>query len=232
MVARGDLGVELPLERIPGIQKRIINRCHYEGKVSIIATEMMSTMENKTRPSRAEVNDVANAVLDGVDAVMLSGETTIGKYPVLTLTMMSKIIEATEEDLNYYEFLDKTMRSEKQNITGQIAYNVVESANRLKVKLIITPTMSGYTAKKISRFRPTCPIIALCPDESTVKNMNMYYGIYPVLIKEIKTFDGIMKKAKECASKYNVSKNDLIIVTGGYPFNEVKHTNFMKIEEI
>jgi len=232
MIARGDLGVELPLERIPGIQKRIINKCHLEGKVSIVATEMMSSMENNSRPSRAEVNDIATAVLEGVDAVMLSGETTIGKYPVLTLSMMSKIIEATEEDLNYYEFLDRTMRSEKQNVTGQIAYNVVESANRLKTKMIVAPTISGYTAKKISRFRPTCPIIALCPDINTVKSLNIYYGVYPVLINEIKTFDGIMKKAKECALKYEINKNDLIIVTGGYPFSEVKHTNFMKIEEI
>ena len=232
MVARGDLGVEIPLERVPGIQKQIINKCHTEGKFSIVATEMMSSMETTSRPSRAEVSDVANAVLDGVDVVMLSGETTIGKYPVETLTTMAKIIEATEQDVNYYDFLDRTMRTEKQDITGTIAYSVVESANRLRAKMIMAPTMSGYTAKKISRFRPICPIIALSPDEKTVKNLSIYYGVYPVLIGDIKTFDKMMQKVKETAQKLGLEKTDKIIVTGGYPFNEVKHTNFMKIEEI
>ena len=232
MVARGDLGVEIPLERVPGIQKQIINKCHTEGKFSIVATEMMSSMETTSRPSRAEVSDVANAVLDGVDVVMLSGETTVGKYPVETLTTMAKIIAATEQDVNYYDFLDRTMRTEKQDITGTIAYSVVESANRLRAKMIMAPTMSGYTAKKISRFRPICPIIALSPDEKTVKNLSIYYGVYPVLIGDIKTFDKMMQKVKETAQKLGLEKTDKIIVTGGYPFNEVKHTNFMKIEEI
>lgn len=232
MVARGDLGVEIPLERVPGIQKQIINKCHTEGKFSIVATEMMSSMETTSRPSRAEVSDVANAVLDGVDVVMLSGETTVGKYPVETLNTMAKIIEATEQDVNYYDFLDRTMRTEKQDITGTIAYSVVESANRLRAKMIMAPTMSGYTAKKISRFRPICPIIALSPDEKTVKNLSIYYGVYPVLIGDIKTFDKMMQKVKETAQKLGLEKTDKIIVTGGYPFNEVKHTNFMKIEEI
>lgn len=232
MVARGDLGVEIPFERVPGIQKTIINKCHREGKVSIVATEMMSSMENNVRPSRAEVNDVATAVLDGVDCVLLSGETTVGKYPVLTLSMMSKILEATELDLDYYDFLDRTMRTEKQNITGTIAYSVVESADKLKAKFIVAPTMRGYTAEKISRFRPICPIIALSPDVNTVKRLNLYYGIYPILVNEIKTFDDMMKKAKECAVKYKANEKDVIIITGGYPFNEKKNTNFMKIEEI
>lgn len=232
MVARGDLGVEIPMERVPGVQKSILNKCHIEGKSSIIATEMMSSMETSIRPSRAEVSDVANAVLDGVDVVMLSGETTIGKYPVETLATMAKIVEASEDDVNYYDFLDRTMRTEKQDITGSIAYNVVDSANRLKIKLIMTPTMTGYTARKISRFRPISPIIALCPDERIVKNLSLYYGVYPVLIGDIKSFDKMMAKVREVAIKMGLEGMDKIIVTGGYPFNEVKHTNFMKIEEI
>lgn len=232
MVARGDLGVEIPLERVPGIQKKIISKCHTEGKFSIVATEMMASMEEASRPSRAEVSDVANAVLDGVDVVMLSGETTVGKYPVETLSTMKRIIEETEKNVNYYDFLDRTMRTERQDITGTIAYSVVESANRLKTNMILTPTMSGYTAKKISRFRPICPIIALSPDEKTVKNLSIYYGVYPILIGDIKTFDKMMSKAKEIAIKYGLKDGDKFIITGGYPFNEVKHTNFMKIEEI
>lgn len=232
MIARGDLGVEIPLERVPGVQKTIINKCHIEGKFSIVATEMMSSMETSSRPTRAEVSDIANAVLEGVDAVMLSGETTIGLYPVETLETMSKIIEITEQDVNYYDFLDRTMRTEKQDTTGTIAYSVVESASRLKIKLIMTPTISGYTSKKISRFRPACPIVALSPDEKTIKNLTIYYGVYPILIDEIKTFDKMMEKSREEAIKLGLEKNDKIIVTGGYPFKEIRHTNFMKIEEI
>lgn len=231
MIARGDLGVEIPLERVPGIQKQIISKCHRAGKVSIVSAEMLMTMENSSRPSRAEVSDVANAVLDGVDVVMLSGETTIGRYPVITINTMTRIIESAEQESDYYEFLDRTMRTEKQDISGNISYSTVDCANRLKCRLIMVPTMTGYTAKKISRFRPISPIIALTPNPEVVKELTMYYGIYPVLIGEIKTFDKMMKLVKEEAIHYG-AKGGTVIVTGGYPFSEVKHTNFMKIEEI
>ena len=233
IVARGDLGVELPMERVPKIQKMIINKCHIEGKISIVATELLSSMENIVRPTRAEVSDIATAVLEGTDAVMLSGETTIGTYPVETLETMSKIMEATEQDQNYYEFLDTTMRSEKQDITGSVAYSAVECAIRLKCKAIVTPTISGYTARKISRFRPSCPIIAITPDINVVKNLSLYYGIYPVLENDVNSFDKIMKTSKEKAKNtLKLDERDKIIITGGYPFKEVKHTNFMKIEEV
>lgn len=233
MVARGDLGVELPMERIPRIQKMIINKCHIEGKISIVATELLSSMENIVRPTRAEVADIANAVLEGTDAVMLSGETTIGNYPIQTMDVMSKIIESTEQDQNYYEFLDTSMRSEKQDITGSVAYSAVECAIRLKCKAIVTPTISGYTARKISRFRPNCPIIAITPDINVVKNLSLYYGIYPVLEHDVNSFDKIMKISKEKAKNIlKLEERDKIIITGGYPFKEVKHTNFMKIEEV
>ena len=233
IVARGDLGVELPMERVPKIQKMIINKCHIEGKISIVATELLSSMENIVRPTRAEVSDIATAVLEGTDAVMLSGETTIGTYPVETLETMSKIMEATEQDQNYYEFLDTTMRSEKQDITGSVAYSAVECAIRLKCKAIVTPTISGYTARKISRFRPSCPIIAITPDINVVKNLSLYYGIYPVLENDVNSFDKIMKTSKEKAKNtLKLEERDKIIITGGYPFKEVKHTNFMKIEEV
>ena len=233
IVARGDLGVELPMERLPKIQKMIINKCHIAGKISVVATELLSSMENVTRPTRAEVADIANAVLEGTDAVMLSGETTIGNYPVQSLEIMSKIIEETEVDQNYYEFLDTTMRTEKQDITGSVAYSAVECAIRLKCKAIVTPTISGYTARKISRFRPNCPIVAITPDINVVKNLKLYYGIYPVLESDINSFDKIMKISKEKAKNIlKLEEKDKIIITGGYPFKEVKHTNFMKIEEV
>lgn len=233
MIARGDLGIEIPLERVPSIQRMIINKCHLQSKISIVGTEMLSSMEETVKPTRAEVNDVASSVMDGVDVVLLAGETTIGKYPVGTLSMMYKIIEASEKDMNYYELLDRARRTEKQDTTGSIAYSVVECAENLNCICIVTPTMSGYTARKISRFRPTCPIIALTPNEETAKSLAIYYGIYPVLMDETKSFDAMLNLAKNITKKMiNHDSGDKIIVTGGYPFKEVKHTNFMKIEEL
>lgn len=233
MISRSDLGVEIPIERIPGIQKSVINKCHLQGKVSIVATEMLSTLEQEVKPLGSEVSDIANAIVDGVDAIMLTGETTKGKYPVSTISMMNKIIETSENDINYHELLDKAMRTEKQDITGGVAYSVVECATRLKCVAIVTPTMSGYTAKKISRFRPNCPIIALTPDILTARMLGLYYGIYPILIDETKSFDMMLKLSKNSVIKnINYEQGDKIIITGGYPFKEVKHTNFMKIEEL
>ena len=233
MVARGDLGAELPAERIPGIQKMIINKCHRLGKISIVATEMLASMENSSIPTRAEVSDVANAVLDGADAVMLSGETTVGKFPVETVLMMDKIIESSEQDINYLEFLDSAMRSEKQDITGLISYSVAECSMRLKSVAIVAPTVSGYTARKMSRFRPICPIIAISPNKETVKSLALSFGVHAILVDELSSFDKIMKLALEVAQKkVGAVAGDKVIITGGYPFKLATHTNFMRIEEL
>ena len=233
MVARGDLGVEIPLERVPGVTKMVISKCHSAGKLSIIATDLMSSMEYSMEPTRAEVSDVANAVLDGVDAIVLTGETTMGLYPVETVSMMEKIIESTEVDINYYELLDKAMRTEKQDITGALAYSVVECADRLKTRAIVIPTMTGKTVKKISRFRPSCPIIALSPHEDVLKELSMYFGVYAYPMKEVKSFDKLIETARKVmVSKVALKPFDKFIVTGGYPLGETSHTNFMKIEEL
>ena len=233
MVARGDLSVELPMERIPGIQKQIINKCHMHGKVSIVATEMMSSMELVNRPTKAEVSDIANAVLDGADAVMLSGETTIGKYPIETVEIMEKIIKSAEKDLDYMDFLDKAVRTENHDITGMIAYSVAMSANRLRCRAIITPTISGYTARKLSRFKPSAIIIAACPNKLTLRSMSLRFGVLGVYIDELNSFEDIIKKSQIIAYKLiNAHPGDKVIITGGYPFKNKKHTNFMKIEEL
>ncbi|MDD3392865.1 MAG: pyruvate kinase [Bacilli bacterium] len=233
MVARGDLGVEVPIERVPGIQKKIINKCHAFGKISIVATEMISSMEKSVRPTRAEVSDIANAVLDGTDAVMLSGETTIGNYPVETLSTMDKIISSAEEDINYLDFLSRAMQSETQDITGFISYSVSECASRLKCKTIVIPTLSGYTARKVSHFRPYCPVLALSPDPQVIKSLSLHFGVSGYVIPELKSFDEIIEKSKILAErKFNLGPGDSIIITGGYPLKKVKHTNFMKIEEL
>ena len=211
----------------------IINKCHTNGKISIVATEMMSSMTREMRPTRAEVSDVANAVLDGADAVMLSGETTIGAHPVETLVMMSKILASTEENIDYLDFLDKARRTEKENITGIIAYSVTEAANRLHTKAIVTPTLSGMTAKKISRFRPKCLILATSPSVKTIKSLNLNFGVVPVYINELNSLDKIMSKVTKIASeKFNLKANDKIIITGSYPFKEHNETNFMQIAKI
>lgn len=233
MVARGDLGVEIPMERVPGIQKAIITKCHLAGKVSIVATEMMSSMEEDIIPTRAEVSDVANAVLDGTDAVMLSGETTTGMYPVETVTMMNKIIENAELDVDYLGFMDRAMRTETKDITGMLAHSVAYNSAVLDCKAIFAPTISGYTARKISRFRPRCTIIAATPDPEAARALALNFGVQAILIGELKTFERIIEVSKKLSKDFlDLKDKDKIIITGGYPFKEVKHTNFMKIEEI
>ena len=233
IVARGDLGVEVPLERVPSIQKSIIRKSHLAGKVSFVTTELLSSMENLIKPTRSEVSDVANAVLDGVDGVILTNETADGKYPIESIKMMEKIIESAEMDIDYLELTDKAMRTEKQDVTGLVAYNVTQTANRLKAKAIIVPTMSGYTAIKVSRFRPTCPIIAVSPNIDTVKSLALYFGVMPILIDELNSFDKIIEKSKKLTKEViKIEPGDKIILTGGYPFNKIKHTNFMEIEEL
>lgn len=233
LVARGDLGVQVEIERVPGIQKNLLSKCHDAGKISIVATEMLSSMEEHSTPTRAEVSDVANAVLDGADAVMLTGETTVGAYPVETLTVLSKILASAEEDINSLELMDRAIRTENKDTTGMISYSVAQTANYLKCKAIFAPTMSGYTARKISRFRPPCLIIAASPNIETVKSLQLHFGIYPVLISELKTFDRIVEVSKKLTKDViEIKEGDKIIVTGGYPFKDVKTTNFMKIEEL
>ena len=233
MVARGDLGVEIPMEKVPSMQKKIINLCHNYGKICIVATEMLSTMEETCRPTRAEVSDVYNAVIDGADAVMLSGETTIGKYPVETVSIMEKILNEAESSIDYSNFFNKALDTEEDDIAGLIAFNVAESAFKLSCKAIITPTMSGLTAKKISRYRPNCPIIAVSPDPDTVKSLMLNFGVIPLLIDDLNSLDKIIAKSTEEAKKIlNLCEGDRVVITGGYPFKDSKYTNFMKIEEL
>lgn len=232
-IARGTLGIELPMERVPGIQKSIINKCHLAGKISLVSTEMMTSMENDLIPTRAEVSDVANAVLDGCDAVILTGETMLGKHPVETIEMMGKIISTAEQDIDYLGFMDRAVRTEAKDTTGMISHSVSYNSHVLNCKAIVAPTMSGYTARKISRFRPKCPIIALSPDLLVCRSLALNFGICPVKIGEVKTLDKIIDLSKKIADEYlDINSGDKLIITGGYPFKEVKHTNFMKIEEI
>lgn len=230
MVARGDLGVEVPMEQLPSIQKKLVSLANKFGKICIVATEMLASMEFSPRPTRAEVSDVANAILDGTDAIMLSGETASGEFPVETVSIMSKIAQETEQR---FEPARINFDSEIPSITKVIANSVVEAANKLHSKNIVASTTSGSTARLVSKYRPNCIIIATSQNERTVRSLVLNYGIEPVLVPEFDNTDDIVENAIEVSKRVNhLKKDDTIIITGGFPNNNVKHTNFMKIEKI
>lgn len=233
MIARGDLGVEIDLESIPGIQKKIIKTASQCNKFTIVATEMLASMQTQSAPTRAEVSDIANAVLDGVDAVMLSAETAIGDYPTLSVLTMKKIIEPAEKSIDYNAVLKDYIRLEEEDITSCIAYSVVDCANRLNAKAIVISTISGYTAKQVSHFRAACPVIVTSPDEKTVLSLSLNWGITPVLVPFFISTDEVIDNAIEITkNQIDLNDNDNIIITGGLPLSSAKNTNFMKVETI
>lgn len=231
MVARGDLGVEVPMQELPILQKMIIEKCREYGKICIVATEMLASMYTNARPTRAEVSDIANAVLDGTDAVMLSGETTIGKHPVEAVKYMADICENAEKYYNY-DYIFNSVR--KKDITETIAKSVIDSSNMLDVKVIVVCTMSGYSAKTISNLKPEPLILATCPTEEIARSLSLNWGVYPCLVPIFDSTDEIVTSAKEQAHKFTkLHEKDTIIITGGFTNNsKTRATNFMKIEEI
>ena len=231
MVARGDLGTEVPSEMVPIYQKQMINTCRRLGKISIVATEMLETMMDNIRPKRAETSDIANAVLDGTDAVMLSGETTVGKHPIETVAAMANICETTEKYASFdYAFDIESL----DNITKSIASNVVLSTDALGAKLICAATISGRTARVISNLKPDAPILALCTDEKTGRRLALNWGVYAGTLPFLETTDEVLTQSVEKAKEFmELNEGDLIVITGGFPNTETKRiTNLMKIEEI
>jgi len=228
MVARGDLGVEVPLHMLPIYQKRIVERARKFGKICVVATEMLESMKKSARPTRAEVSDVANAVLDGTDAVMLSGETTVGKYPTSTVAYMAQICENAEKFATCH--FDYSMTDD---ISGAIAKSVVTSSETLNVEVIFAATMSGYTARQISNLRPKCDIIAGCPTEEVRRSLALNYGVTSILIKDCASIEEMVEVSVEESKKVkNLNTNDLVILTGGFPRNGENHTNLMRITKI
>lgn len=230
MIGRGDLGTEIPSEEVPHAQKLMIRICREMGKVVITATEMLETMMENSRPKRAETSDIANAVLDGTDAVMLSGETTVGKHPVETVRAMANICEVAEK---YAEF-DYITGREVNTVPGAIAEGVVESSNRLGAKLICAATISGKTAAIISNLKPKAPILALCPDEKTGRRLALNWGVYPADLKVCNSTDEVLNLSVERAKEFmDLEEGDKLIITGGFPnTDENRTTNLMKIEVI
>lgn len=233
MVARGDLGVEIPLEQLPCVQKKIIKETRKKNKICIVSTEMLSSMENKIRPTRAEVSDVSNSVIDGVDAVMLSAETAVGIYPVESVKMMTSIIKETEKSLDYHKFLEEKYTEKTTDATLVLAYTAADAANMLKVRAIVVSSISGITARKVSIFRPYSPIIVTTPYKDVATSLSLNYGVIPVVVKEINSTDEIIESAKEVVKKLiDINEEDKIIITGGFPIKNSRNTNFIKIEEM
>ena len=238
MVARGDMGVEIPAEKVPHIQKLIIKKCNKACKPVITATQMLDSMIRNPRPTRAEVTDVANAVYDGTDAVMLSGETAQGKYPVEALQMMVHIIENTEQHLDYDMILDKAGDHLKRGISSAIGYSSVLAAANLKAKAIITPTVSGATARVMSNLKPIQPIIGVTPSERALRRMSIYWGVQALKSMECHTTDDICSEAIEISKvKRCVETGDVVVLTAGIPALDVNAacegiSNMMRIATI
>ena len=230
MVARGDLGVEVPMERLPMIQKRLIRKCREKGKFAIVATEMLASMYENPRPTRAEVSDVANAILDGTDCVMLSGETTVGEHPIESVEIMNRICKYVESTIDYTKH---THYKGTIGISDTIAKLVITAVETSDIKLIVAPTMTGFTARKISNFRPNPIILAICPSNHIAEKVILNFGVKTVVTDIFESVDEMGRTAKEIAKKeFDLKSGDLIVITGGFPLGESKKTNSIKIVEI
>lgn len=228
MVARGDLGVEIPAEDVPLIQKSIIKKCKDAGKVVITATQMLESMQENPRPTRAEVSDVANAIFDGSDAIMLSGESAQGKYPEEAVETMRKIALKTEAALDYEALHDDAVKTAPKDPSEAICMSVVDTANRFDIAAIIAYTESGYTAKKMSRYRPECPIIAPTPFDKTTKRLALNWGITSCAAAHMDTKEALMNLAEVIAKEHGIEAGDKILVTGGTPGVEGT-TNYLQL---
>ncbi len=221
MVARGDLGVEIPAEDVPLVQKEIIEKCNKAGKPVIVATQMLESMTNNPRPTRAEASDVANAILDGTDAIMLSGETASGDYPVEAVQTMNTIARRIESSLKYDSIFVAKGFERQENKTDAIAHATVQMAYELDASAIITPTESGYTTKVVSKYRPKAAIVAFAANEKTARHLNLRWGVYSVPGKAWNSVDEMIAMAGTAAKEREyIKKGDTVIITSGMKFAE------------
>ncbi len=233
MIARGDMGVEIPYEEVPVLQKMIIKKVYRAGKKVITATQMLDSMMKNPRPTRAEATDVANAIYDGTSAIMLSGETAAGTYPIESLQTMVKIAERTENDIDYRKRFFATERNANPNVTDAISHATCTTALDLNTKAIITVTKSGNSARMISRYRPACDIIACTTDETYYQQLCLSWGVIPVLIDEktdvMELFQHALDKAAETGL---VQKGDLVVLTSGIPLGISGTTNMLRVSTV
>ena len=237
MVARGDLGVEIPADQVPHIQKKIIHKCNRKCKPVVTATQMLDSMIRNPRPTRAEAGDVANAIYDGSDAIMLSGETAMGKYPVEAVRMMAKIAETTEAHLDYSNLQKLNKKQRKKDISMAVGFASVSTAEILKASCLVVPTMTGYTARMISSLRPKTPICAITPREQAVRRMQLYWGVYAMPGEtEDSTRHMITNSMKIILRRKLIKKGELAVFTAGDPATNMvsgrgRSTNVMQVVE-
>jgi pyruvate kinase len=231
MVARGDLGVDIPLERVPLVQKEIIRKCNQAGRPVITATQMMESMVNAPSPTRAEVADVANAIFDGTDAIMLSEETSIGKYPVQAVKMMVKIAREVEGKLPYEQMLAERGGWLEQKTDELISYSACHTAQSLGAAALVAFTQSGSTAGRVSKYRPRMPILAITTDAVVVGKLMLRWGVYPFQIAGVSSVDKLFPTAAKLSRELGLAKpGDLVVITGGIPLGVAGSTNLLKVE--
>ncbi|MED3905697.1 MULTISPECIES: pyruvate kinase [Geobacillus] len=233
MVARGDLGVEIPAEEVPLIQKLLIKKCNMLGKPVITATQMLDSMQRNPRPTRAEASDVANAIFDGTDAVMLSGETAAGQYPVEAVRTMHQIALRTEQALEHHDILSQRTKESATTITDAIGQSVAHTALNLDVAAIVTPTVSGKTPQMVAKYRPKAPIIAVTSNEAVSRRLALVWGVYTKEARHVNTTDEMLDVAVDAAVRSGLVKHgDLVVITAGVPVGETGSTNLMKVHVI
>ena len=232
MIARGDMGVEIPFEHLPAIQKKLITKCRLLGKRVITATEMLESMISNSRPTRAEISDIANAVYDGTSAIMLSGETAAGKYPVQAVKTMAKIAETTEGNINYKKRFHESS-FQIRNLTDAISHSTCGMAIDIDAKAIVACSLSGMTARMVSRFRSPVAIIGLTTNENTWRKLALSWGVIPAMCEKFTSTDVLFYTAKKIASKeLGLKAKDRIVITGGDTTGHSGNTNLIKIDEI
>jgi pyruvate kinase len=233
MVARGDLGVEAPAEEVPIAQKRIIRACNRVGKPVITATQMLDSMMRNPRPTRAEASDVANAILDGSDAIMLSGETAVGRYPVAAVRTMARIAEVTERSMPYADWLRQAGANDARSVIGVIGHVACEIAAELGAKAIITSTVSGSTARRVASHRPVTSIIAPTPSLATYQQLALVWGVEPLLVDQFAhTDDMIVTVVSAARARGLVENDDLVLITAGVPLGGTGLTNTLKVHRV
>ncbi len=233
MVARGDMGVEIDMQDLPVIQKRLIKKTYREGKTVITATQMLDSMIRNPRPTRAETTDVANAIYDGTSAIMLSGETSVGKYPVETVKTMASIAVRTEQDIDYKRRLEKLNFDTGMDVTNAISHATCTTAHDLNASAIIALTYGGGTARMLSRFRPQCPIIAPTMMEKARRQLNLSWGVIPIRSEMRQNTDELFDHAVDCAKETGLVRDgDLVVITGGAPMGISGTTNIMKVHMV
>jgi pyruvate kinase len=230
MIARGDMGVEIPFEDIPSIQKMLIRKANAAGKVIITATQMLDSMVKNPRPTRAEITDVANAIYDGTSALMLSAETAVGLYPVEAVKTMSRIAQRTEADINYVKRLHAREPEATQSVPGAISHATCTTAHELGAAAIVSVTKSGQTARFISKFRPACPIFGCTPDEKVYRQLSLSWGVIPLITKEHENTDDLLEHSV-CTAKESgfLKTGDLVVITAGVPLGVSGSTNLLKV---